>query len=257
MAVLCRAAGVPARYVEGFAPADQKIEDLYYVAAKDAHAWTEVYLDMFGWVQFEPTAPLSAAFASSYFMGGGQNAPSDLSSEAAMQAFLDRAEQERQMREAMMRFNDTDAQPLTPAEDGAAGVVNLWWLLALLPLVPAVHTLRRRFYTWRLPKMRMTRVRAEWLYRRYLRLFRRVGLGRKRYETASEYGTRLDSLGWYYSVSMREVGGVFNAARFGRTPPDERGRVALLTMWDAREGIVRRKLGRGAAFAYKYVLGWI
>lgn len=54
MTVLCRMAGLPARYVEGFLA--QPGEDGFaYVTGKDAHAWTEVYFEGFGWVPFDPT----------------------------------------------------------------------------------------------------------------------------------------------------------------------------------------------------------
>lgn len=54
MTVLCRMAGLPARYVEGFLalPAG---DGFAYVTGKDAHAWTEVYFEGFGWVPFDPT----------------------------------------------------------------------------------------------------------------------------------------------------------------------------------------------------------
>lgn len=54
MTVMCRMAGLPARYVEGFrcTPSD---DGLCYVTNLDACAWTEVYFKGFGWVPFDPT----------------------------------------------------------------------------------------------------------------------------------------------------------------------------------------------------------
>lgn len=54
MTVLCRMAGLPARYVEGFL-AKPSGDGLAYVTGKDAHAWTEVYFEGFGWVPFDAT----------------------------------------------------------------------------------------------------------------------------------------------------------------------------------------------------------
>lgn len=54
MTVLCRMAGLPARYVEGFV-ARPSADGLAYVTGKDAHAWTEVYFEGFGWVPFDAT----------------------------------------------------------------------------------------------------------------------------------------------------------------------------------------------------------
>ncbi len=57
MTVLCRMAGIPARYVEGYL-AQPNSEGAAYVTGLDAHAWTEVYFSGFGWVPFDAT-PLS------------------------------------------------------------------------------------------------------------------------------------------------------------------------------------------------------
>ena len=54
MTVLCRMAGLPARYVEGFL-ARPEADGFAYVTGKNAHAWTEVYFEGFGWVPFDAT----------------------------------------------------------------------------------------------------------------------------------------------------------------------------------------------------------
>ena len=54
MTVLCRMAGLPARYVEGYvAEPDEHGEAR--VTGLDAHAWTEVYFKGFGWLTFDAT----------------------------------------------------------------------------------------------------------------------------------------------------------------------------------------------------------
>jgi transglutaminase-like putative cysteine protease len=55
MVVLLRAAGVPARYVEGFGRG-QAVQGVYHILEKDGHAWPEVFFPGYGWVEFEPTA---------------------------------------------------------------------------------------------------------------------------------------------------------------------------------------------------------
>lgn len=54
MTVLCRMAGLPARYVEGFL-AQPDSSGFAYITGLNAHAWTEVYFEGFGWVPFDPT----------------------------------------------------------------------------------------------------------------------------------------------------------------------------------------------------------
>ena len=54
MTVLCRMAGLPARYVEGYlAIPDSRGQAV--VTGLDAHAWTEVYFQGFGWLTFDAT----------------------------------------------------------------------------------------------------------------------------------------------------------------------------------------------------------
>ncbi|MDE7454076.1 MAG: transglutaminase-like domain-containing protein [Clostridia bacterium] len=65
--LLYRQLGLPARYTIGYV-ADTVADDWVEVKAKNAHAWVEVYIDGFGWVQVEVTGGSSAGGA---FEGDG------------------------------------------------------------------------------------------------------------------------------------------------------------------------------------------
>ncbi len=54
MTVLCRMAGLPARYVEGYL-AEPYENGVATVTGMSAHAWTEVYFKGFGWLTFDAT----------------------------------------------------------------------------------------------------------------------------------------------------------------------------------------------------------
>lgn len=56
MTVLCRMAGIPARYVEGYL-AQPNESGIARVTGLNAHAWTEVYFSGFGWIPFDATPP--------------------------------------------------------------------------------------------------------------------------------------------------------------------------------------------------------
>jgi transglutaminase-like putative cysteine protease len=59
MAVLARAAGIPARLVTGYASGTYDAPSAEYrVTALNAHSWVEIYVPGTGWVEFEPTAGL-------------------------------------------------------------------------------------------------------------------------------------------------------------------------------------------------------
>ncbi len=54
MTVMCRIAGVPARYVEGYY-ARMNGADSVVLTGENAHAWTEVYIGGVGWTAFNPS----------------------------------------------------------------------------------------------------------------------------------------------------------------------------------------------------------
>lgn len=60
MAVMARAIGLPARYVEGYV-AEPDADGLARVTQKNAHAWVEIYFRGFGWLPFDPTPGLGEA----------------------------------------------------------------------------------------------------------------------------------------------------------------------------------------------------
>jgi transglutaminase-like putative cysteine protease len=55
MAVLVRAAGVPARVALGYTPGTTQSDGSRVITSHDAHAWVEVYFADLGWVPFDPT----------------------------------------------------------------------------------------------------------------------------------------------------------------------------------------------------------
>jgi hypothetical protein len=63
MAVMVRAAGVPARVVLGYTPGTVQPDGSRLVTSDDAHAWVEVYFRGLGWVPFDPT-PISTERAA-------------------------------------------------------------------------------------------------------------------------------------------------------------------------------------------------
>ena len=68
MTVLCRMAGLPARYVEGYL-AEPNSQGEALVTGMNAHAWTEVYFQGFGWLTFDATPHQSTSG------GQGDNSP--------------------------------------------------------------------------------------------------------------------------------------------------------------------------------------
>jgi transglutaminase-like putative cysteine protease len=57
LAMMLRSLGIPARTVSGYASGTfDEASGAYFVTARDAHTWVEVFFPNLGWVEFEPTA---------------------------------------------------------------------------------------------------------------------------------------------------------------------------------------------------------
>ncbi|MFN2176594.1 MAG: transglutaminase-like domain-containing protein [Anaerolineales bacterium] len=63
MIALCRASGIPARYLEGLVYLNEPTKDL----ARREHAWLEVYLPQIGWTAMDPTMGRSSLSRDKYF----------------------------------------------------------------------------------------------------------------------------------------------------------------------------------------------
>lgn len=59
MTELCRAAGIPARYVEGYSMSEvpQNGQHDYVIRSSHAHGFTEAFIAGYGWMSFDATAP--------------------------------------------------------------------------------------------------------------------------------------------------------------------------------------------------------
>jgi hypothetical protein len=55
MAVMVRAAGIPARVALGYTPGTPQDDGSRLITSDDAHAWVEVFFQGLGWVPFDPT----------------------------------------------------------------------------------------------------------------------------------------------------------------------------------------------------------
>lgn len=56
MTLMCREAGLYSRYVEGFLVQESDSDGKFTVTAADGHAYVQVWLDGYGWTDFDPTS---------------------------------------------------------------------------------------------------------------------------------------------------------------------------------------------------------
>lgn len=133
MTVMCRMAGLPARYVEGFmaTPAE---DGLAYVTGKEAHAWTEVYFEGFGWVPFDPTPSQqdnSTTPEQQTQSPQEPDEPEDTNDDPPPEVPPDEDENKANQPEEPPPEQE-DPQPDATEEDPTGSVTPSWWILLLL-----------------------------------------------------------------------------------------------------------------------------
>jgi transglutaminase-like putative cysteine protease len=75
-AMLCRTLGIPSRIAYGWSGGRlYKSQNMFVFRAKDAHAWTEIKLDGYGWVVFDTTPPDDGATPEAHAAPEGEKAP--------------------------------------------------------------------------------------------------------------------------------------------------------------------------------------
>ncbi len=202
MAVLLRGAGVPARIVVGYVMHERNPDGSFTVRERDAHAWTEVYFQGYGWQRFDPTPGGAAVFAPG--SSGLQPAAAGTSSAAAPAAAAPAPPQ-------------TSNEPATPAASAAqapAASVSGW--LLWLCLFAAVAVAGSYLLVLRLREPRRA-VLAAWLGGSLAArwLVRPAARG----ETPNEYADAIARRA-PRAAGMRGLAAAYAAARYG--PPDVR-----------------------------------
>ena len=82
LSVLCRAEGIPTRYVEGYVtPSVRNPEKRFSITNEEAHAWVEAYFEGIGWMILEATPPNNARLARGDFAEPDDSPASSASSQ--------------------------------------------------------------------------------------------------------------------------------------------------------------------------------
>jgi len=137
MTVMCRMAGLPARYVEGFL-AQPTANGVAYVTGESAHAWTEVYFPGFGWLTFDATPSQQSQTEEP-----PQDEPE--TPQATPTPAPEEPEPTPPPREPEAHEEPEDEPPLPPDEPDPKDTPPFpWWVLAVLAFIAAL-ILRFRF----------------------------------------------------------------------------------------------------------------
>ena len=211
---MTRAAGIPARYVEGFVlPGDADNDGYYHVTNQNAHAWVEVYLEGVGWVSFEPTSPFAGAMNYIVIVSGNTNSSEDpyvMYDENYAEQYMDFYSGEGLLPD---EYNGTKTDITTvevllyiAAVILAFALINLLFILA-----------RRAVLRLIAPKKTVL-----FLYRYIASLLKHNGCVISPGETPKDFAIRVDKRYSFLQMSMTEMTDIYYSVRYGGRIPDNK-----------------------------------
>ena len=236
MTVLCRMAGLPARYVEGYmAEPDENGEAV--VTGLSAHAWTEVYFKGFGWLTFDATPKTAGDEPGGD--GPQEETPPPEQEDTPEPADTPTPEPEQPDEDPTPEPDEPSPEPTPettpvpsdepsepprepdpePEADPASGAFSWLWFLLLLPLLLAVRILITS------PGLRAARAGSEdarldvWA-QEITDLLYAEGMTRRKNESPMAFGRRIDRTG-IFTVAIGPVGECLSLIRSSRAQAQE------------------------------------
>ncbi len=211
--LLSRAAGIPARYVNGFCiPIYTEGKREYLVESSCAHAWPEAYLNGIGWLSFEPTSGYE----------GYHNTPWKLESSVWQEPSQTQIESVTQREEMGEEWEEEEI--LLPSQTSSTEVFSVvrWLIVLCLILLLSVFLICFFVRLWR-RKRRYQRSSVEgkltMLMCYEMALLRAAGIGRQKEETLLAYGQRvLVDCPALMETGFSEFLGLYMDSFYGRVP---------------------------------------
>jgi len=216
MAILARASGLPARYVEGFVANEWDLETgNYLIREKHAHAFPEVYISGYGWMVFEPTVGMreSDDRFSVFFEGLFRTIKNVLSS--------------------IWNF---------------ILIMPFWVKLLFIPyIIFSLFMIVWLFFRikrsiWKKKVLNANGSQAvSMIFEKTSHLLEKIGMKIEKHETISKYADRVfESSG----VDILEFAESFNKCRYGGLNPDEKTMSNAMGKYNEVRKIVKNKVGR-------------
>ncbi|HEX2091736.1 MAG TPA: transglutaminaseTgpA domain-containing protein [Longimicrobiaceae bacterium] len=225
MVVLLRAAGIPARNVNGFLGGEWNEFGRYLVVTgNDAHSWVEVWFPGVGWVPFDPTPPGSRSLATE--QGASWSRPALLWLDGVQYRWYkwvigyDLEAQVAGLRRVQEWFDGGGSGGERPARDG--GGLPLRDLLPWLAGAAALGVLLRGGRRGRRPLSPEART-----YQALRRAYARAGYPGEEGEGPLDFVERLRREGGAGVASAERLVGLYLRARFGGEEIGEEGRTRM------------------------------
>lgn len=227
MTVLCRMAGLPARYVEGYL-AEPDENGHAYVTGLQGHAWTEVYFEGFGWLTFDATPRQSNINETPDDILPPQEQPPEETPEPTPEMPEDEptatpSPEQQPEGEQLEEPTPTPETPVVPnQEPDEPDKRNFTWLWWLLPLAAAAACALR--ILWVHPQRCAKRAKNEmgrwsaWMQALTDGL-RVSGLRREKNESPMAFMARVDSLR-RFPAKLLPLGECMALVFYGRLTPE-------------------------------------
>lgn len=196
MAVMLRSAGVPTRWVKGFAPGEKGFkasgQSVYRVTNNEAHSWVEAYIPEIGWMPFEPTIGFTNP-ADILF---------DIPNESEEEQELQKPAKPEVKKDKELPKNNKSTSPIfEKIKQQVLWLFSQWWLYTALLVVSAgaslvLYTKRRNWLPkWRIRQLRKQpngQLKFEEQYKQLLQQLARTGLSKDSGMTLSRYAKLVD-----------------------------------------------------------------
>jgi transglutaminase-like putative cysteine protease len=255
MTILARCAGLPARYVEGYMlppePEEGKYNS-YVVTNMQAHAWTEIYFEGFGWLPFEPTPPFRNVY---YTVDVQQYVNISPNYNAAYDYYM----------EMMRRFYSQDPTRIREpfpvytrkgpdlADIATKALIAVGALFILLLTFNAVRSKLRLFRLTTLAPG--ASVIGHYDY--YIKSLKIIGFGIEPAETPYQYSARIDKLLYFSPVRFRHITDIFVKVRYSSHGATENEKQLFTEFNPGFLTEIRLSMGSLKYFVLKYILGRI
>ncbi|MGE8037495.1 DUF4129 domain-containing transglutaminase family protein [Lysinibacillus sp. NPDC093692] len=241
MVVLLRSAGIPARWVKGFAPGNPgRISDglqEYQITNDNAHSWVEAYIPGTGWMEFEPTIGFS----------GNVNIDYDIEQDTPQQEqVLEPEKKQEQPKKEEQEPKKESSSSTTFSFDSVWTWVKkhiyVWIALVILMIIASITLFMQR-KTW-IPKMQVRAFRkkeADWTtfdasYHVLTKQLSRIGLRRKDGETLRAFATRVDES--LETEEMQKLTAVYEQHIYGK----DKQEVDFAKLKESWENLINRTI---------------
>ena len=249
LTMMCRLAGIPARYVTGYGMIQDSTQTYFRILQCTGHAWTEIYLSRIGWV------PLDALGEAVFILNQPNHEPTPVRPPSGKPAVQPDEEEEEE-----------EPAPVIP--NGGRGSKKIsfgdyWWVIALVLAAAALYlwgqqALDRRYrlekVTARHPELTDA---VEYYFRDLMQQLKYFGIRPQGGDTLLTFGERAErSKPPEWEMKIYPVFETMDRLRFGDKKPSREELEEIADLHNRLEGKLHKSLGRAGYFFRRFAAGF-